>query len=128
VSGRRRAALLWLAVAAYCGAIFALSAMESPLPAVTVRVWDKLLHAVEYAGLGGLLCLALASAAPRLRPRDLLLAAALLAAAYGASDEWHQSFVPGRDASALDWLADAAGALLGAAAGAGFLRRARSAG
>jgi len=128
VSGGRRRALLWLAVAAYCGAIFALSAMENPLPTVTSRLPDKLLHALEYAVLGGLLCLALASAAQRPRPRDLLLAAALLAAAYGVSDEWHQSLVPGRDASALDWLADATGAALGAAAAAAFLRRARSAG
>ena len=31
---------------------------------------------------------------------------------YGLSDEWHQSFVVGRDASALDWLADSIGGLL----------------
>ena len=27
----------------------------------------------------------------------------------GALDEWHQFYVPGRDASFFDWLADAAG-------------------
>jgi VanZ family protein len=31
---------------------------------------------------------------------------------YGASDEWHQSFVPGRDADLLDLLADTTGGLL----------------
>lgn len=31
---------------------------------------------------------------------------------YGVSDEWHQSFVAGRDASVFDWLADTAGAIL----------------
>jgi len=31
---------------------------------------------------------------------------------YGMSDEWHQSFVPGRDASAWDVLADTLGALI----------------
>jgi len=35
-------------------------------------------------------------------------------AAYGVSDEWHQSFVPLRDASIRDWMTD----LLGGAAGA----------
>jgi UDP-2,3-diacylglucosamine pyrophosphatase LpxH len=34
---------------------------------------------------------------------------------FGLSDEWHQSFVPGRDCSAMDWLADATGTALGLA-------------
>lgn len=37
----------------------------------------------------------------------------LLVAAYGASDEWHQSFIFGRDTSVFDWLADVVGAVLG---------------
>jgi len=36
----------------------------------------------------------------------------LVATLYGISDEWHQGFVHGRDASGFDVLADAAGALL----------------
>ena len=39
----------------------------------------------------------------------------LAVALFGLSDEWHQSFVPGRDSSAFDWLADALGAALGLA-------------
>ena len=31
---------------------------------------------------------------------------------YAASDEIHQSFVPGRDASIMDWAADAVGILI----------------
>jgi VanZ family protein len=38
----------------------------------------------------------------------------LLATAYGVSDEYHQSFVPGRDASVRDVGSDFAGAALGA--------------
>ncbi len=33
-----------------------------------------------------------------------------VASAFGASDEWHQSFVPGRSAELADWVADTAGA------------------
>ncbi len=32
--------------------------------------------------------------------------------AYAASDEVHQSFVPGRDMSIMDWLVDAIGILI----------------
>lgn len=40
------------------------------------------------------------------------LAAIVIAALYAASDEWHQSFVPSRTASAWDVLIDATGASL----------------
>lgn len=30
---------------------------------------------------------------------------------FAASDEWHQSFIPGRDASVLDWISDCVGIL-----------------
>jgi VanZ family protein len=38
-----------------------------------------------------------------------LLAALLLPLAVGAADEWHQLYLPGRDGSVDDWLADAVG-------------------
>ena len=39
--------------------------------------------------------------------------AALIAAAYGGTDEVHQMFVPRREPSALDLVADAVGAVAG---------------
>jgi hypothetical protein len=38
--------------------------------------------------------------------------AVLIVSAFGVTDEWHQSFVPGRDCDVFDWLADTAGAAL----------------
>jgi VanZ family protein len=76
---------------------------------------DKVLHFGAYAGLAGLLVLAIGPAALPGRQRFWL--AWGIACLYGLSDEFHQSFVPGRDVSALDWLADAVGALAGAWAG-----------
>ncbi len=100
---------VWGALALlYMAGIFWLS--SQPGPAVGLpHPWDKLAHAAEYAGLGFLLARATGAPAP----------AWLLAALYGAGDEFHQAFVPGREASPLDWLADALGALLGAALGRG---------
>jgi len=49
----------------------------------------------------------------RLLP-PLVLAAALLASLYGATDELHQAFVAERTADARDWMADTIGGLLGA--------------
>ena len=44
--------------------------------------------------------------------RILVLLPALVAGAYGITDEVHQSFVEGRQASVLDGVADAVGATL----------------
>jgi VanZ family protein len=119
----RRALLALVPVVAYAGIIFWLSAQSDPLPFVP-RAWmaqDKILHATEYAVLGALLLVALRLLGVRTW-RAVLLATAL-ASAYGASDEFHQSFVPGRSADVRDWVADTFGAALGACAAFAVLRR-----
>jgi VanZ family protein len=77
----------------------------------------KTAHFVEYAMLGLLLWRAVyyepALAARRSRSFFLAL---LLAALYAASDEFHQSFVPGREAAVSDVMLDTCGAGLGLAA------------
>ena len=113
----RKALVLWALVIAYAAGIFVLSASSVPPPAeaVSIRVGDKALHLLEYAVIALLLSLAVAATpSPRVRARDswIALAAAVL---YAATDELHQAFVPGRDASLLDFAADAAGAAMGAA-------------
>ena len=73
---------------------------------------DLALHAIAYSVLAGAYLYGLTEGG-RSGAREgwRLTAAVLLALAFGATDEWHQSFVAGRDASAVDWLADAAGAI-----------------
>ena len=114
----RRAAWAFVPALAYAAIIFALSAQSDPLPFLPPEIFlqDKLLHAAEYAVLGGLLVFALRAAG--LRPGVALLAAVVIASAFGATDEFHQSFVPGRNADVADWLADTLGAAVGAAIGA----------
>ncbi|HVS53451.1 MAG TPA: VanZ family protein [Opitutaceae bacterium] len=41
--------------------------------------------------------------------------ALIVTSAFGATDEWHQSFVPGRTCDVFDWLADTSGAALAVA-------------
>ena len=73
---------------------------------------DKFLHIMAYLVLGFFTLGAMrAGTAGYTRSQTAL--AILLAGLYGLADEYHQSFVPGRDASALDLLADITGVLLG---------------
>ncbi|MGI5862105.1 MAG: VanZ family protein [Myxococcales bacterium] len=104
----------WGPLVGYAGVIFALSALKQPpMPLPRFPHADKVLHLVEYAGLGLLLCRGLAMGGQGLSPLKAFLSAVLLGALYGASDELHQLMVPGRSASALDLAADVVGAALG---------------
>ncbi len=107
-----RAALLWIAVALYAGTIFYLSSLQNPLPELASRFSDKVLHGIEYGGLGLLVTLALLGSG--FRARRALWIAVIAASLYAASDEVHQWFVPGRDADVRDWFADCVGAIVGA--------------
>ncbi|HET8723394.1 MAG TPA: VanZ family protein [Anaeromyxobacteraceae bacterium] len=113
----KRVAVAFAPAALYAAVIFALSAQAHPLPFLPQGFFthDKLLHLLEYAVLGALLAPALRLAG--MSPRGALLAAAILGSLYGATDELHQAFVPGRTADVLDWVADTLGAGLGALLG-----------
>src|SRR5580704_11935588 len=95
---------LWGPPILYMLLIFHLSSESRPLPALTARVWDKLLHLIEYGGLGLLLCRALLGEG--LGWFAALLGALALTSVYGASDEFHQMFTPLRTADVRDWVAD----------------------
>jgi VanZ family protein len=79
---------------------------------------DYAAHAVNYGVLAALLVWALAGGEFAKVKAPLIVPAVVLAVFYGVSDEFHQSFVPGRDASVLDIIADAIGAVAGACAAA----------
>ena len=97
-------ALLWMAV------IFYLSHQPSiPLPPL-FPFQDKVFHALVYAILG----FCYRGAVPYNSGKTVILAG-ILGTLYGISDEFHQSFIPGRDASTGDVIADCVGAFAGAA-------------
>jgi VanZ family protein len=108
---RIASALLPLGV--YGGLIVHLSSQSAFGMLPTIDGFDKVLHLVEYAGLGFLAARALALLTGLSTLRAVLWGAGL-AAAFGVTDEIHQSFVPGRFPSVSDAVADAFGSLLGA--------------
>ena len=99
----------WAVVAAYTVAIFFASSGRGPDLAPVAHA-DKLLHAAAYGVLAGLAAWALAHGRLREVSGSVALLAWAIAAAYGASDELHQFFVPGRQSDWRDLAADAAGA------------------
>jgi VanZ family protein len=107
-------ALLWAAV------IFALSSIPGrAFPSVPALGSDKLLHGMVYAVFGGVSFLA-ARSTWSVRAPWLVIGCTVAAVLYGLSDEFHQSFVPGRTADLWDVVADAIGGLVGAVAAAGL--------
>jgi VanZ family protein len=125
-----RVALAWLPALGYMALIWFVSSIpiELPLPSIPWR--DKAAHVVQYGLLGLFVARAVRGTWPALPARRALPLAALITAGWGYLDELHQAFVPGRDASALDVLADVVGAVLGVAAYAtlhAFLTRKRPA-
>jgi VanZ like protein len=105
-----RLAFAWVPVAAWAALIFALSSI--PDLGTGLGGWDlalrKAAHLAEYAVLGALLARALYHTVT-----GWLWLSWVGGTAYAASDELHQHFVPGRQASLLDLGIDAVGVAVG---------------
>ena len=110
-----RPAAAWGLVLAWMAFIALLShqtGIEGPASrSLPVPGADRLDHLAEYAVLGALLALAIRARSPL--PWPPLVVALLIGSGYGALDELHQSFVPGRDGDVFDWVADTLGVALG---------------
>lgn len=102
-----------LALLGWAAAIFVASSIPNPPDAGGGEWQYEVAHILEYAVLGGLAFAALAQYRPALPAAAIVAAAWALAVLYGMSDEFHQSFVPNRDASWKDVGFDALGAAFG---------------
>ena len=76
-----------------------------PLPGL-----DKLAHATVYSLLAAATFFAFAPSRPKQGARSAAAAVLFFCLLYGLSDEYHQSFIPGRSASGWDLVADGVGA------------------
>jgi len=110
----RRFIKFWFPAVIYAILIFWFSSMEKPLGIeFGSGITDKLLHVLEYAVFGILLMRALYCSDSSMSWRITILIAFMIGAFYGFTDELHQSVVPGRYATAADFVADIIGVLAG---------------
>lgn len=70
---------------------------------------DKLVHFICFGGLTFWVAFGINSNRRTLQ----IILPIIIVSVYGIIDETHQSFVPGRDVSFADWLADTIGAIFG---------------
>jgi VanZ family protein len=105
----------WLPLVLWMGVIFFLSAQPA-LPHHPDTLLDLILkkaaHMIEYGLLAFLLWRALSRGRDILSWSALVTTAFLVSVLYAASDEYHQSFVAGRNGTLLDVGIDAIGALV----------------
>ena len=98
-------ALTWM------GLLFYLSHQPSlPMPSL-FSAQDKITHALAYGALAVMLLGSFPLRADRYSWQQIG-ASVVIASLYGASDELHQSFIPGRSSEIGDWVADTLGALI----------------
>lgn len=87
--------IYWIPALLYMAGIFIASSVPD-LGALPGGVSDKSAHTLAYAGLSVAVLYALARGQVRGVTAGRATVAFVIATAYGMTDEWHQSFVPGR--------------------------------
>ena len=99
-------ALRALCIAAFMAVLVQLFLLDEPrfVKVLTNMTWDKMCHALAYGSFAMLLWVGVGFRSP--------VGNWLAVVTVGALDEFHQLFVPGRDAEILDVVADAVGAAI----------------
>lgn len=101
----------WLPPLIWAGVILLGTSLPQDVVPVQTSDIDKFLHFTIYTVFAFLLTRQISEDTTRGRA---VFGAVLIAAAFAAADEWHQRFIPGRFPELADWMADVAGAVLGA--------------
>ena len=112
-TGFKKFVKYWLAVLVWMGIIFYFSSLPGKDIPGLFPFQDVLFHVIMYAALAYLFSRALKNIYSKLTVARLVFLTVIFGIIYGLSDEFHQSFVPGRDASAFDLFIDAVGSFMG---------------
>jgi VanZ family protein len=118
-AGGRLNARRWLPPVLWAGVIIFATSTPSDLVPQQVSTFDKAAHFTMYAVLAALLTRELAGMTG---PWRAALLALTIGIGFGAIDEWHQQYIPGRSTELADWYADSLGAATGALLFAAFAR------
>ncbi|MFH0889142.1 MAG: VanZ family protein [Planctomycetota bacterium] len=101
----------WLPVYLYAFAIFLSShqaRLEIPIKIIGI---DKVLHFIAYGVLAGLIYRACRKSQKIFIVQKAYFISVTCSILYGFSDEFHQFYIPGRQTSEWDFIADALGAI-----------------
>jgi VanZ family protein len=107
----------WAPVALYAALIFFLSSLsdtDAYVPPLSIPHADKVLHALLYSPLAILVYRAFRYAGGTWSAAHAAILAIAASTVYGMTDEFHQAFVPLRDANVWDIVADSMGSVVGA--------------
>lgn len=96
----------------YGGLIFWGSSQTIPELVSGVSYLDRVAHLIEYGLLAFLIYRACRVTPGKWLEQHIILVVILSSVLYGASDEFHQYFVPGREMSSSDFLFDSLGSVL----------------
>jgi len=112
-TGFKRFVKFWLPALLWMGFIFYFSSLPSKDIPLLFPLQDVLFHGIIYAALAYLFCRALKNTYTQVVLIKLIFFTVVFGFVYGLSDEFHQSFVPGRSASTFDLLIDTIGSFIG---------------
>lgn len=103
----------WLPVVVYAAFIFLVSSLPGKDIPGLFPGQDILFHLAEYAFFSFLICRAISRYYPQQVDKKRKLYVFILVFIYALTDEFHQSFVPGRTAALMDIIIDNLGSLIG---------------
>lgn len=100
----------WLPPLLWAGVILTVTSLPGSAVPKALSPYDKVVHCIVYGLFGVLLAREISQVASRWRAAVIAIA---IAVAFGAADEWHQQFIPGRSSDVADWRWDSIGAIGG---------------
>lgn len=107
------AVVFWLPVVLCMAFIFSVSCLPQPAIARLFAFQDIAFHLLAYSVLAALFLRALRNTCTRIKAVSAAALSIVFCVLYGASDEFHQSFIPGRYSSGIDVLIDGIGSVIG---------------